>query len=301
MCVILFKSQNCALPSKKEIKSMWNTNPDGAGIMWQKNNGKVNFIKGFMSCKKLIKHLFSNQEELVKAKVAIHFRITTHGGTSEGNTHPFVADMNVSPHLLSGTANYVLMHNGMLTVKPREKNISDSAELALRAGSYENPRYFLEQINDLVDDNKIILFVKGEEPLFIGDWEEKDGFIYSNLNHDFIKPSKKYPYNYYDYDFKYDYDNYKANYYNGDSYYEDGYNKADDSKYYEASFDWGQMEWVDVCTGEIIFEDDLQYYTTFEEDAFILDEMRKNPQTWRERISFQGITPEESLAWRNIK
>lgn len=183
MCVIAYKAKNVRFPSKERIEDMWYANPDGAGIMWRDNDtNKIKFIKGFMSLDKFNKWIEKNRKWLEDVECALHFRITTHGGTSKGNCHPFVCDCNTDSHLLKGEADYVLMHNGVLPIKPRKANISDSAELALRVGMYENPMDCLDVFDELLHGNRVICMGK-ECTMMYGDAFVdccKDGIMYSN-------------------------------------------------------------------------------------------------------------------------
>lgn len=183
MCVICYKAKNKKLPSVEEIIKMWNKNPDGAGLMWIGDNGKVGWRKGFMSRKSLTRFIRHHEEYLNERDVALHFRITTHGGTSRGNTHPFAIDMDADPHALEGEADTVLMHNGMLDLNPRFNTISDSAELALRAGCYENPLFFLSSIDEFLEGSRILVFDKDGAHFYGDKFVESDGLLYSNLNH----------------------------------------------------------------------------------------------------------------------
>lgn len=183
MCVIAYKKKDVNLPADSTFESMWNDNPDGAGVMWRDNeSGKIKFAKGFMKKKKFKRWLNQNRKWLNESECAFHFRITTNGGTSKGNCHPFVCDASVDSHILSGAADCVMMHNGVLPVVPRKASISDSAELALRIGRWEDPVEPMNDIKELFVGNRIIIMsTKGT--FFYGDkWEAplKDGIYYSN-------------------------------------------------------------------------------------------------------------------------
>jgi hypothetical protein len=304
MCVILYKEEGMALPPKKEIKAMWQRNPDGAGIMWQTNNGVVKFAKGFMSLKSFLKFIYSGEDVLVKSRLAMHFRITTHGGTSKGNTHPFVINSSIDSHTLDGSGDNILMHNGMLSLTPRKADISDSAELALRASSYDCPRQFIQNISDMIGSNKLIIFTKGEKPLLVGQWQDKNGYKYSNLNHDYkytysfntpnyCSSNKKYCNYYGDYDYGfgsgYGYNNYDD--------YDDGYYASQDQELDQqeqdsqqepyALFDWAITNWVDAVTGQDIPDEDIVKgkYIIDDEDYEILNLMKEHPISWRDEIA----------------
>ena len=183
MCVIAYKAKDVRFPSRKRIEEMWGANPDGAGVMWRDpGSGIVRFVKGFMSLKKLNKWVRKNRRWLEEVEVALHFRITTHGGTSPGNCHPFVCDDEADPHLLKGEARCVLMHNGILNVVPRSADISDSAELALRVGKYENPMECLDVFGEQLAGNRVICMGPGGTKMYGDPWKDccGDGILYSN-------------------------------------------------------------------------------------------------------------------------
>ena len=196
MCVICYKNYNQKLPSKNLIVDMWNKNPDGAGIMWkQSHNSPVEFKKGFMNLNDFLAFLDKNNAKLSCSEVAMHFRITTHGGTSAGNTHPFVCDKGVDSHQLNGKMSVVIMHNGVLPITPRKKDISDSAELALRSSEH-NPYRYICSLDEFYGNSKVIVFAKSKETKLLGAaWKEDGGLKFSNLNH--VKqvwtPKNKYP------------------------------------------------------------------------------------------------------------
>lgn len=187
MCVIAYKPKKAKFPSEKNVREMWKSNPDGAGAMWRNDDGTVGFVKGFMKLEHFEKWIAENKAWLEEFECALHFRITTHGGTSPGNCHPFVCASDADPHLLSGSANRVLMHNGVLSLIPRAKDVSDSAELALRLGKYSDPCGVMKTFDEQLYGNRIVVF-DADGAHFFGDafrkseCAENDGILYSNLN-----------------------------------------------------------------------------------------------------------------------
>lgn len=197
MCVIIYKSiKKKKLPSENIIQACWEHNPHGAGVMWKWEwKDRVNFVKGFTDLPQLQDWLYRSREALEgnRCEVAIHFRITTHGGTSAGNTHPFVIERDADPHELQGCAPYVLMHNGVMPLKPRQTDYSDSAELALRAAESRDPVGFLEKIDEFLEQNRVLVFTP-DGARFFGDAfvKGKGGYLYSNLNHEYVAPTNYY-------------------------------------------------------------------------------------------------------------
>lgn len=190
MCVIAYKAKDVRFPSNENIGEMWSKNPDGAGVMWRDDEGLIHWKKGFMSLKKFRKWVKRNRAWLESVECALHFRITTHGGTSAGNCHPFAVDGGDS-HRLEGTARRVLMHNGMLPLKPRANDISDSGELALRLSECESPHKSMDALNECLAGNRVILMDECGTH-FYGDAfkrsadAENDGILYSNLHWEFV-------------------------------------------------------------------------------------------------------------------
>jgi len=183
MCVIAYKAKDVRFPSKERIKDMWDANPDGAGIMWRDNDtNKIKFVKGFMRLNKFNKWVEMNRKWLEDVECALHFRITTHGGTSKGNCHPFVCDCYTDSHILEGEADYVMMHNGVLPIKPRKADISDSAELALRVGGYANPMDCFDVFDELLHGNRVICMGKKGTMMYGDAFVDccHDGIMYSN-------------------------------------------------------------------------------------------------------------------------
>ena len=75
----------------------------------------------------------------------------------------------------------LLMHNGVLPLRPRSLALSDTAELALRAGVFDNPLTFLYHVRDMIGQNKLCIMDSRKLHL-IGDWQQgSDGLKYSNL------------------------------------------------------------------------------------------------------------------------
>lgn len=184
MCVICYKAKNKKLPTYEDIIEMWEHNSDGAGLMWLRPEDKrIGWKKGFMTYQSLNRYIRKHHDYLESTEVAMHFRITTHGGTCRGNTHPFVVSYQADPHKLEGVDDVVLMHNGVLSLNPRSKDISDSAELALRAGCYEQPLFYLSTIDEFIEGSRVLVFDKDGAHFYGDAFKEHDGLMYSNLNH----------------------------------------------------------------------------------------------------------------------
>ena len=127
MCVIAVKPANVAMIDNKTIENMWYNNDDGAGFMYPTH---VKIKKGYMTLrlKKALKAL-EKEIDTVKTPIVLHFRIGTSGGNIAANTHPFPVSENLAAlqktHL---TAPLAVAHNGVIDIKPRKKDISDTME-----------------------------------------------------------------------------------------------------------------------------------------------------------------------------
>ena len=121
MCIIVVKKAGKAAPSDEMFENMWNHNPDGAGFMYTANGG-VCIEKGFMEYKDFYKAYkrVEGKIDTVQTPMIFHFRITTHGGTSPENTHPFPVTDNLSVlRKLMCKTSLGVAHNGILSVQPR--------------------------------------------------------------------------------------------------------------------------------------------------------------------------------------
>lgn len=120
MCIIIAKPAGVEKPSDEIIAKCWQTNPDGAGLMYPNVHGTLSVVKGLMTLA-----AFKASWDIIpkEATVVAHFRIATHGGVDEQNTHPFRLDQQDT----------AMCHNGILPVARMEqaKGVdSDTAVLA---------------------------------------------------------------------------------------------------------------------------------------------------------------------------
>lgn len=192
MCVICHKGKKDRLPTADEIRAMWERNPDGAGVMWRRKDGKIEFRKGFMKLREFQAWHEAMSGNLKGLEVAYHFRITTHGGTMAGNCHPFVADGKTDPHEISGVGKFVLMHNGIISEMGNgvRRDAPDSAELARYVGQTKNPDVSLEYLAPFIESgNRLLMFCESGRTVKLGDWKELDGLSFSNLYHASIPAS----------------------------------------------------------------------------------------------------------------
>ena len=197
MCVICVKKQGKRLPTYEELELMWARNPHGAGFMFARN-GLVHIRKGFMTLSALIHAM--NEEKITKEdSLVIHFRISTQGGITQENCHPFP----ISPKLedmeaLEITSNIGIAHNGIIQRTSQNNcKYSDTALFVIKylCFIYRSPKdIYCKALNEaayaLAPYNKFALMNGDGKITLLGDFQEKNGLLYSNLYH---VPNYRYP------------------------------------------------------------------------------------------------------------
>lgn len=189
MCVAIYVPANVKTPSLETLAMCWESNPHGAGFAMRRTNksGKSQFEielhKGFMSFEEFANAY--NQYGLANFNddLFLHFRITTHGGTSKGNTHPFpIVEDTKLLKTQDVWSNYALIHNGILPIQPSEKDISDTMEFVKRmhkAKKYKDIDEFFKGIEGAIGGNKIAIMTPDDVKM-LGNWKVIDGVYYSN-------------------------------------------------------------------------------------------------------------------------
>lgn len=180
------------MPATETIENMWHNNPDGAGFMYA-TGGTVHVEKGFMKLKNLkaaLKQL-EKKVDVTNTPIILHFRITTHGGTSPGNTHPFpVAEKLPLLQLTKSKAPLAVAHNGIIDIKLSQKDISDTMEYIISqlAPLYQLKKDFYKQpagkklIYNFIKSKMAFLDATGRIET-VGDFiTGEDGLLYSNTS-----------------------------------------------------------------------------------------------------------------------
>lgn len=198
MCIIAAKPAGVAMPSRDTIRTMWDGNRDGAGLMYLEG-GKVTIEKGFMTYKSFAKKLdqLEKRLDLTKTPVVMHFRITTHGGTKPENCHPFpITDSIGALKKLTSRTDIGVAHNGIIHIIPRS-GISDTMEyIASQLAPlkralprfYENKNAMLLVKNAI--DSKMAFLTKEGKIYTVGDFVTDKGVLYSNRS--YIKSAPRY-------------------------------------------------------------------------------------------------------------
>lgn len=128
MCIICASPIGTPQPSESCIRTMFESNPHGAGYMAARN-GRVVIHKGFTTVEDFLRQLRSERFGVDDA-VVYHFRISTQAGTTPQMTHPFPLTQSLEGcEALDVFCRVGIAHNGIirLTTNPREKRYSDTA------------------------------------------------------------------------------------------------------------------------------------------------------------------------------
>ena len=193
MCIIAIKPAGVKTPAETTIENCWYNNPDGAGFMYT-SGGNVHIEKGFMTLKdfKAALKRLEKTIDVVNTPIILHFRITTHGGTSPGNCHPFpVVEKLPLLQMTKFKAPLAVAHNGIISIKPSKEDISDTMEYIMSqlAPMYQLKKDFYRQdagkklIYNFIRSKMVFLDGAGRVET-IGDFiEDKDGVLYSNTSY----------------------------------------------------------------------------------------------------------------------
>ena len=195
MCIIAIKPQGAKLQSEDTLKAMFSHNPNGAGFMYP-HNGMVQIRKGFMDYDSFRQALANTITHIGEdAPIVMHFRITTHGGTCPSNTHPFpltkkIAEMRAT----SCSAKVGVVHNGIINIKPRSEDVSDTMEYiaSILAPIYRRNKKFwktqriLNGVADTINGSRMAFLTGDGEIIRVGTWVQDGEYWYSN---DSFKPA----------------------------------------------------------------------------------------------------------------
>lgn len=201
MCIIAYVPK-CENVSEETIRTMFDGNPDGAGLMWKLDDkSPVQIRKGFMKVDDLIK---AYNEIPTDCERAIHCRIATAGKISVACCHPFPIRAKVSA-MKNDTdkAELALMHNGVISYANPSKGLkADYSDSMNFAAKFLYPlRYQLDKecVQTLIEEStpsRFLIMRQGAETIMLGNWGCENGVYYSN---DSYKPlSTRYSKYYYD-------------------------------------------------------------------------------------------------------
>ena len=212
MCIIVAKKKGLELPKKEILKSCFDYNSDGAGIMF--NDGKQVFIeKGFMDFNSFYSRLEALDKEfnLVNSDLALHFRISTSGNVDQGNCHPYPISTETSQlRNLSLVTDIGMAHNGVIRKHiPETRSILNDTQTFIKNfvyNMYSSNKEFLTvgaNIKALEEEaGSKLCFITKDNMYIIGKFiEETNGILYSNDTY----LSYDYGWGYEDYSVDFDY------------------------------------------------------------------------------------------------
>lgn len=193
MCIIVYKPKGASLPSKDTLRTCWENNPHGAGIMWA-DGSNVRIQKGFMSWDAFDRALdeVTSKLDVAATPMALHFRIATHGAVKPGCCHPFaVKDSYERMRQTHISADVGFMHNGTLSGLETDDSTSDSMAFARSVlvplkrmcADFLSDKHAMRVIESSTQGSRFLLMAKDGRVRTFGRWVEDDGILYSNENY----------------------------------------------------------------------------------------------------------------------
>lgn len=188
MCIIIAKNKGLKMPDNKTLERCFTNNPDGAGIMYAKNNA-VHIRKGFMTYADFNNYLneLGNHVSLKDTALVMHFRITTHGSTNSSNCHPYPISKKIKDLKKTSLITDIgVAHNGIIPIKCIPKLSDTQTYIAkklsvihkIQPDFYTN-KYIMQRIENEIQ-SKMCFLTKDEKIYTIGEFIEDNGVLYSN-------------------------------------------------------------------------------------------------------------------------
>jgi hypothetical protein len=181
MCLLIYKPANHDVP-EEWLENGFYANPDGAGLAWVTRKGKLAYWR---STSQDFDKFFKAYEPVRDSAMLIHFRLSTGGGVTKANCHPFALGERMA-----------LAHNGVLSCTSATFRQSDTSVLVDMIKCFMG-----ERLDDLIGDNALaarfekligannkIAVLRGDGAYRIfnegaGHW--RDGVWYSNNGYQF--------------------------------------------------------------------------------------------------------------------
>ena len=176
------------MPTKDVFETSFSNNPDGAGFMFLRPDGQMEGLKGFMTFDSFWK-TFQTYKFGKKDLVFIHFRITSHGGTSQQNCHPFpISNQDGDLQALHWISPVAMAHNGIISGVPDAHNFSDTqifiklvlSDPAVLGNLESSGVNYL--INSAVKGSRVAVMNCGKMYLY-GQFQDVKGVLYSNTSY----------------------------------------------------------------------------------------------------------------------
>ena len=188
MCIIAIKPKGKKMFTDDQLRTMFNSNPDGCGYMYV-YDGKVAVRKGFMAINELLDDLKKNGqiENATEKNIVFHFRIGTSGFYDELNCHPYPIYQKNATRCRTDIA---IAHNGILHAytPSRNSDINDTQVFIqtvlrkLKKGfQYDKDKLLL--IEQIIGTNKFTILDENDKLTLIGEFITDNGYIYSNKSY----------------------------------------------------------------------------------------------------------------------
>ncbi len=189
MCLIIIKKKGKKLVPHNMLEKVWEKNPDGAGIIYKKDNHPYKMIKGLMSLNQLTETI--SQLNLTKDDwIAYHLRYATSGDIDEKTTHPFVVheDINFINALSVNESKKTLMvmHNGTIySLNDNNAKLCDTQRFVkdylcnIKHKDLFHNKTIKKLIESFIDESRLLLVHGTEGYITYGKWHEHKGYILS--------------------------------------------------------------------------------------------------------------------------
>jgi|DEB0MinimDraft_6_1074348.scaffolds.fasta_scaffold01229_18 hypothetical protein len=183
MCIAIYQDAGSTL-TEQEIRNSWNANPDGGGLAYIDDCGKVCTFKSMK-----LKGLLEEYERVVDmhgqhSPMLVHFRIATHGTVNEYNCHPFMVNKNIA-----------MIHNGVIPVlidkkdKRSDTRVFTEEYLPKLPKGWLDDDYLFDMVQEYIGHSKLVfLSTENRDRAYIanehmGHWNPVKTIWFSNKSY----------------------------------------------------------------------------------------------------------------------
>ena len=198
MCIAILNLKGTL--SKETLQTCWNSNPHGAGLIYNNPDG-LQIFKELKSFQVFYNEYIKQRKLNKRSKFAIHFRISTSGKIDLTNCHPFEINKDTA-----------FIHNGMIDIKPLNKKVSDTFtfnELIFKklGKDWQSNKAMIELLENYIYGSKRVVLNSDNSHVILnedsGHWDEDNWYSNNSYRPYKIPTFKKYD-SYKDYFYKED-------------------------------------------------------------------------------------------------
>lgn len=191
MCIAILNTPNVTFP-KSLISTCWDNNGDGAGLIWTNTKDKtLHTYRELNSVNAYYKKYIDIRRKHPKTKIVLHFRISTSGGVSINNTHPFSVNDGLA-----------FVHNGVISelngIDPKrsDTNLFNANILKHLPAGFEQNKVLSALITKFIGSSKLVFLNALNESSIINETLGKSDPIYAGcwFSNTTYKPSAYYDY-----------------------------------------------------------------------------------------------------------